>query len=320
MRRFVNAVSTSRRLCAAAAVAVGLALGAGGHPASAGPALVFDADTGEILHAHMATTKWYPASLTKLMAAYVTFAAIEAGRIGLDTPVAIGEGDPALGLTLPPGTMFTVEETLPLVLAASLKFATEALGRTVSGSVDAFVADMNASARRLGMTDTNYVNSHGFHAAGHMTTARDMAVLTRALNREFPQYQRFFEVRSVTIAGQQRRNHNDLLGRFPGADGMKSGYVCESGYNLVGTATREGRRLGAIVLGAFSAAEREAVAEQMLKAGFAASSGAVSVTIDTLPLSQDGPVDMRPFVCGKSQPPAALVGFGTMAPLPRPKP
>jgi D-alanyl-D-alanine carboxypeptidase len=290
--------------------------------AIAGPAVVFDTATGEVLHAYMATTRWHPASLTKLMTAYVTFQAIEAGRIGLGSTVTIGANAsaPAQGLKLNPGTTFTVEEALPLVLVGSINRVAEALGVAVGGSNEAFLAEMNATARRLGMNDTAYVNSYGWHDPRQVTSARDMALLTRALVRDFPQYQRFFVARSVTIEGQERGNHNGLLGRFAGADGMKTGYVCESGYNLVGTATREGRRLGAVVLGAFSEAEREAVAERLLEAGFAARGGA-TVTLDTVPISTEpGPVDMRPYVCGKAKAPAALTSFGTMAPLPRPKP
>ncbi len=312
-------------------VVVALALAGGtAAPATAGPAIVFDTATGEVLHAYMATTQWHPASLTKLMTAYVTFQAIEAGRIGLDSTVMIGANPkaPAQGLDLAPGTTFTVEEALPLMLAGSINRVAEALGEAVGrsggapdgGSNDAFLAEMNAAADRLGMTGSGFVNSYGWHDPRQVVTARDMAVLTRALIREFPQYQRFFVVRSVAIEGQERRNHNDLLGRFAGADGMKTGYVCESGYNLVGTATREGRRLGAVVLGASSEAERVAEAERLLAAGFTAKDGS-SMTLDTIPASADaGPVDMRPYVCGQEKLPAALAGFGTIAPLPRPKP
>ena len=299
-------------------------------PASAGPAVVFDTETGEVLHAHLATTRWHPASLTKLMTAYVTFQAIEAGRIGMDSTGTIGANPkaPAQGLDLAPGTTFTVEEALPLVLAGSINRVAEALGEEVGrsggasggGSNDAFLAEMNAIAGRLGMTGTAFVNSYGWHDPRQVVTARDMALLTRALIRDFPQYQRFFVVQSVMIEGQERRNHNDLLGHFAGADGMKTGYVCESGYNLIGTATREGRRLGAIVLGASSEAERVAEAERLLQAGFATLGGS-AMTLDTVPASADpGPVDMRPYVCGQEKLPAALAGFGTMAPLPRPKP
>ncbi len=292
--------------------------------AQAGPYLVFDTRTGAALDAHMATTKWYPASLTKLMAAYVAFGAIEASRIGLDSTVTIQDDPPPpQGAGIPGGTTFTVEEALPMVLAASLKSATEAIGVAVSGSNEAFVAEMNATAQRLGMSDTHYVNAHGFYADGHVTTARDLAVLTQALIRDFPQYQRFFEVRSVTVLGKVRYNHNTLLGRFPGADGMKSGYVCEAGFNLVGTATREGRRLGAVVLGAYSELEREVAAAALLKAGFGDASPP-ETTVEALPrvATPSGPFDMRPYVCGQKAPPADLAAFdiGALAPLPRPRP
>ena len=187
--------------CLKAVVASLTLLGGIAAPATAGPAVVFDTATGEVLYAHMATTKWHPASLTKLMTAYVTFQAIEAGRIGLGSTVTIGANPtaPVQGLSLLPGTTFTVEEALPLVLAGSINRVAEALGEAVGGpdgvGNEAFLAEMNATARRLGMTGTAYVNSYGWHDPRQVVTARALAVLTQAVIRDFPQYQRFFSVR-----------------------------------------------------------------------------------------------------------------------------
>ncbi len=311
--------------CAVAGLggALSLALGFGGQIASAGPAVVFDTGTGEVLHAYMATEPWYPASLTKMMTAYVVFRAIEEGRIGLDTTVTIppNPAAPQPGARLEPGATFTVEEAMPLMLAASLNVMAEVLAITVSGSEADFVAEMNETAARLGMTDTTYANPHGWHDRRHVSSARDLAALTTAIIRDFPQYQRFFAVASVRFGDKDLKNHNGLLGRFPGADGMKTGYHCEAGYNLVGSASRDGRRLVAIVLGAFSEAEREAVAERFLGAGFAQRAGAPTLSLDTLPEpARSAPVDMRPYVCGKEKPPPEFASFGTMAPLPRAKP
>lgn len=299
-------------------------------PARSGPALVVDTQTGEILHSHLASVPWRPASLTKLMTAYVTFRAIGEGRIGLQSPVTIGSGRyaPSAGLALSPGTTFTVDEALMIMLAGSVNPVAQALAEAVSGSEGAFVAEMNETARAIGMTDTVYANSHGLHDPGHVTTARDLALLTRTIVREFPQYHDFFEVRSVRVGQTELRNHNGLLGAFAGADGMKTGYVCESGYNLVATASRADRHLAAVVLGAFSEGEREAVAETLLEAGFA-SAAPVSIPGSAgRPVSPATPVNMRPYVCGKEKPPAGIASFGLDSghdpaagvPLPRPRP
>jgi len=293
-------------------------------PAAASPALVFDVDTGTVLYAHDATVRWYPASLTKMMAAYVVFEAIEAGRISLDTPVTIAAETAALqpSMIVPAGTTLTVEEALPLVLAGSIKAVTIALADAAWGSNEAFVGRMNEVAAHLGMTDTRYVNVHGFFDYGHVTTARDQAMLTRALGRDYPQYGRFFALPGAMVGDKVFRNHNPLIGTYPGADGMKSGFICESGFNLVGTATQDGRRLGIVLLGAFSEKERGAVARQMLNAGFAMIRRGEETRLpeSALAPTEGDPVDMRPYVCNGTPAPLSLRSFGTMAPLPRPRP
>jgi D-alanyl-D-alanine carboxypeptidase len=297
---------------------------AGSGRAAAGPALVFDTGSGEVLHAYMASRPWYPASLTKLMTAYVTFGAIVDGRIGLDSTVTIPTDTTVAQPAAPidPGATFTLEEALPLLLAVSSNVTAEAIAITVSGSQEAFVAEMNETAKLLGMADTAYVNPHGWYDPRHVTSARDLAVLASAMIRDFPEFQRFFVIESVRLGDKELRNHNGLLGHYPGVDGLKTGFHCESGNNIVATATRDGRRLAAIVLGVMTEPEREAEAAKLLNAGFAAAPGGSAVTIDALPRASgaDKPVDMRPYVCANKKLPAELAGFGTMAPLPRAKP
>ncbi|MFC3132471.1 D-alanyl-D-alanine carboxypeptidase family protein [Microbaculum marinum] len=289
----------------------------------AGPALVFDTRTGEVLHSYGAFTPWHPASLTKLMTAYVSFQAIRQGSVSLQTPVRIS----ANALAQPPskmgfavGTEISLEYALRILMVKSANDIAVAVAETVGGSEPAFISMMNNTARRLGMTDTYYVNPHGLHDPQQRTTARDLAFLTRALIRDFPQYQGFFELASIQVGQSVLRNHNKLIGRFRGADGMKTGYVCASGFNIVATATRGGRRLAAVVMGGMSGAKRDEVTEQLLEAAFQTGGGfslfgSGRPNIDSLrrPATVGPPVDVRDYVCLKKTPPAEIASFGMEA-------
>src|SRR6185295_9528569 len=120
----------------------------------------------------------------------------------------------------------------------------------LSGSIENFATEMNREAKRLGMTQTSYVNPNGLPADGQITSARDLAILARALIREFPEYELYWHISAIKFGKRVMRNYNTLIDRYPGADGMKTGFICASGFNLVGTATRNGKRLIAVVLGA----------------------------------------------------------------------
>jgi len=296
-------------------------LSAAPNSGKAGPALVFDTRTGEILHSYMPFTPWHPASLTKLMTAYVTFRAIREGRVTMDSPVRVSEhalAQPPSKMGFPVGTEISVEYALRILMVKSANDIAVAVAESVGGSEAAFVSQMNAAARRLGMTDTHYVNPHGLHDDRQVTTARDLAVLTRALISEFPQYQRFFEITSIQVGQAVLRNHNKLIGRFRGADGMKTGYVCASGFNIVATATRGGRRLGAVVLGGIRSTVRNEATAGLLEAAFEDGTGfsllgrSARPTINSLrrPASIGAPVDMRPYVCQRQKAPAEYVSFG----------
>jgi len=324
-----------KRITAAVLLLAGLAvLPASG---SAGPALVFDTRNGEILHSHAAFTPWHPASLTKLMTAYVAFQAVRRGEIDLRSPVILPDGakTPAGEYLLEKGAVVDLGEALKIILVASLNSVAEAIAETVAGSRSEFVAEMNAAADRLGMTDTRYVNPHGLHDPGQVTTARDMALLTRALIRDFPQYQDFFDIPSIRVGATVMPSYNKLIGRFDGTDGMKTGYVCESGFNIVATATRDGQRLAAIVLGGMTEDQRNEVTARLLESGFE-DVGAYSLlpsgrpTINGMQRSEatGSPVNMRPYVCGGRKLPADLASFGLReksatasdAPLPKANP
>jgi D-alanyl-D-alanine carboxypeptidase len=233
--------------------------------------LVVEADTGKVLQAENATYPWYPASVTKLMTAYVTLKAVKEGRISLDTlltvsPVAASQSPSKMGFR--PGTQVTVDNALKMMLVKSANDMAVVLAEGVGGSIDGFSAQMNQAAHRLGMTQTSYVNPNGLPADGQITSARDLAILARAIIRDLPEYEYFVHIPSIRFGRKITQNFNKLIGRYPGADGFKTGFICASGYNLVASATRNGRRLIAVVLGASSGQMRAVRAAQLLERGF----------------------------------------------------
>ncbi len=277
-----------------------------------------------MLHSNDPFTPWHPASLTKLMTAYVTFRAIQSGRVTMQSPVRVSEqalAQPPSKMGFPVGTEISIEYALRILMVKSANDIAYALAEAVGGSHDAFIAQMNASARQLGMTDTVYVNPHGLHDPRQVTTARDLALLTRAIINEYPQHQHFFEIPSIRVGQRVLTNHNKLIGRFRGADGMKTGYVCASGFNIVATATRGGNRLAAVVLGGMRSTLRNEVTAGLLEAafeegsGFSLLGGSGRPTINSLPrpASIGAPVDMRPYVCEKKKAPPEYLSFGTEA-------
>jgi D-alanyl-D-alanine carboxypeptidase len=234
--------------------------------------LVVEADTGKVLQADNATYPWYPASLSKMMTAYVTLKAVKDGRITLDTlftvsPVAASQSPSKMGFR--PGTQVTVDNALKMMLVKSANDMAVVLAEGVGGSIDGFSAMMNQSAQQLGMTQTSYVNPNGLPADGQITSARDLAILARAIIHDLPEYEYFVHIPSIRYGRKITQNFNKLIGRYPGADGFKTGFICASGYNLVASATRNGKRLIAVVLGASSGQMRAVRATQLLERGFA---------------------------------------------------
>lgn len=241
-----------RRQIILAALLGGAAI-TGTEPASAGPKIAVDVTNGRVVAAEDAFVRWYPASLTKLMTAYVTFRAVKAGEIAFETPIMMT----AAGARLPPskmffrvGARFTLDSAMKYIMVKSANDVTVAIAEAISGSEEAFVARMNEEAARLGMRDTRFINPNGLPGAGQQTTAHDMAVLALALRREFPAYAHYFSYEGFLANGGEHHNYNILLGRYNGADGMKTGFICASGFNLVSSATRGGRTALAVVLGA----------------------------------------------------------------------
>lgn len=239
--------------------------------AGANPHILVDVGTGRVLDQQEAFRRWYPASLTKLMTSYVTFRAIQSGQINLDTPVVMSKlaaAQPPAKMYFKPGQKMTLDNALKMMLVKSANDLAMAVSETVGGSQPAFVARMNAEAARLGMRDTHFINPNGLPGKGQYTTARDLAVLSVALRREFPQYAGYFALEGFTNGVKQVPNINMLIGRFDGADGMKTGFICAAGFNQIASATRNGRTLISVVLGTDSLAARADDSANFLEKGF----------------------------------------------------
>lgn len=239
--------------------------------AIAGPTLLFEAATGRILYAEDLDDHWHPASLTKIMTAYVTFQAIKAGKVTLETQLPYSEAalaQPPSKIGLPVGATVTVDMALQALVVKSANDIAVLLAEGIGGSEAQFVELMNETARRLGMTRTVFRNPHGLPASEQVTTARDLARLSAAVIREFPQYAHYWAMTQFQIASVKIVSHNGLFKTMEGADGLKTGFICDSGYNIVASATREGVRLMAVVLGEMSANERNTRAQQLVEHGY----------------------------------------------------
>ncbi|NOJ40185.1 D-alanyl-D-alanine carboxypeptidase family protein [Bradyrhizobium australiense] len=274
--------------------------------------LVVEADTGKVLQADNATMPWYPASVTKIMTAYVTLKAVKEGRLSLDTlltvsPVAASQSPSKMGFR--PGIQVTVDNALKMMMVKSANDMAVVLAEGVGGSVDGFSAMMNQTAQKLGMTQTSYVNPNGLPADGQITSARDLAILARAVIRDLPEYEYFMHIPSIRYGRRVTQNFNKLIGRYPGADGFKTGFICASGYNLVASATRNGKRLIAVVLGASSGQARAVRAAQLLERGFGGNGlgwlKPALGTVENLVPIDASPPNLRDEMCnGKRKRPA----------------
>jgi D-alanyl-D-alanine carboxypeptidase len=281
---------------------------AGSAPARAEALLLIEADTGKVIHGENATYPWYPASVTKLMTTYVTLKALRDRRITLDTLFtvsgnAVAQQPSKMGFKA--GTQVTVDNALKMLLVHSANDMAVVLAEGVSGSIEKFADEMNASARRLGMTQTTYVNPNGLPADEQITSARDLAILARALIREFPEYDSYWHIGAIKLGKRIYRNTNKLIDAYPGADGMKTGFICASGFNLVASATRGNKRLIAVVLGAPSSAARAAKAAQLLESGFTTNPLSWLMpsqgTVDSLVPLAVAPPNLREDICGKNR-------------------
>jgi D-alanyl-D-alanine carboxypeptidase len=240
-------------------------------PAKASPTLLFEPSTGKVLYAEDVDDVWHPASLTKIMTAYLTFAAIKEGKLRLEDRIPcslVATLQPPSKVGLKVGDTLTVDQALQAVIVKSANDVTVMLAEAVAGSESAFVERMNSEAQRLGMTRTHFVNTNGLPDPGQLTTARDLARIARAVVNDFPQYANYWAMPDMHIGKRRLGSHNALLRTFEGADGLKTGFTCDSGYNVIASATRDGRRLMAVVLGESSGNERAIRAASLLEYGF----------------------------------------------------
>src|SRR6266446_7810637 len=268
--------------------------------------LVIEADSGRVLYAQNAGQPWYPASVTKLMTAYVTLRAVKEGRLALDTPLtvspnAVAQSPVKMGFGV--GTVVTVDNALKMLMVKSANDMAVVLAEGVAGSIENFAGEMNANARHLGMIQSSFVNPNGLPADDQVSSARDLAILARALIRELPEYDYYWHLPGIRMGKMVRWNYNTLIGRYPGADGMKTGFICASGFNLVASATRNGRRLIAVVLGAPSSAARALKAAQLLERGFNSSSGVSWLmppfgAVESVQPIAAAPPNLRDEMCG----------------------
>jgi D-alanyl-D-alanine carboxypeptidase len=270
--------------------------------------LIVEADSGRVLHAEHATYPWYPASTTKLMTMYLTLKAVKDRRLALDTPLtvssnAVAQAPSKMGFKA--GTTVTVDNALKMLMVKSANDIAVVLAEGVSGSIEKFADDMNAASRRLGMTQSSWVNPNGLPADEQITSARDMAMLARAILREVPEYDLYWHIPAIRFGRRVMRNTNGLIGRYPEADGMKTGFICASGFNVVATATRGDRKLIVVVFGSRSGAVRSEKAAQLFEKGF--SSGGLSWlmpalgTVDALQPIAAAPPNLRDEMCGKNR-------------------
>ncbi len=240
-------------------------------PASAGPALLFDAKSGTVIYAEEQDQSWHPASLTKLMTAYLAFEALKDGSLKLDDKLVCSDkahkiSPSKVGLKI--GGEIAVDLAIRALVIKSANDMAIMLGERISGSEALFVKRMNATAKSLGMTDTYFTNPHGLPDPMQKTTARDLAKLTLAIIRDFPEQAALFATPDMTLGKKKLKSHNKLLGHLLGADGMKTGFICDSGYNIVASATRGDKRLIAVVLGSPTAEARNVRAAMLIEHGF----------------------------------------------------
>lgn len=290
-----------RRAALSAFVALGFALSSLSS-ALAIPQLLVDMQTGEVLYEQDAGLPWHPASLTKLMTALIAFEAIERGDARLSTPVITSANalrvEPSR-LGLPVDSAITLEDALYALIVRSANDIAVAIAETLAGSEARFVEIMNYRAAEMGLTATHFVNAHGLHDPAQVSSARDMAMIALTIRARYPQYNAMFSTRTIENGQSRAHANNELLTAFAGTNGMKTGYVCAAGLNIVATAERNGRHLMAVTLGANSSRERGEMTAQMLFSGFTGGYRGTGQSVVSL-ANRVGiaPTNMRPQICG----------------------
>ncbi len=277
------------------------------------PYIVYDPATGSVLSQYAAGDPWYPASLTKLMTALLVFEDIKAGKYTLKDKITVSKyanSMPPSKLGAPVGAKLGIDFALKVLLVRSTNDIAVALAEHSEGSVSAFAKRMNETAARLGMSASYFANPHGLPDPRQVSSARDMALLGADIWKRFPEHAGYFKARNVRIGKKRFRNRNKLVREWKPADGMKTGYICNSGFNLVASATQNGRQLVAVVMGARGGVARAEQARMLLEEAFA-SLGPDGQAPQAVPMSSVPnnatpdtavPRDMAPIVCKRRAP------------------
>jgi D-alanyl-D-alanine carboxypeptidase len=234
-------------------------------------AIVIDTKTKEILHADQAEEIRFPASLTKMMTLYIVFEELERGRLRVSDRVVASRRAakmPPSRLGLKQGQSLSIDDAIQALVTRSANDVATAIAEKIDGTESRFAQRMTSRARALGMTSTRFANASGLPDEGMYTTAHDMARLSQALMRDFPQYYDYFQTRDFWWGNRYSGNHNRLLGNVQGVDGIKTGYTRASGFNLASSVVRDGRRLIAVVMGGYSAAERDAQVTHLIETAY----------------------------------------------------
>src|SRR5687768_15679761 len=290
-------------------------------PASASSgfsAMAVDAHTGRILFSQNPDAPRYPASLTKVMTLYILFQELKAERFKLNSPLkcsAHGASRPPSKLGLRPGETLTVENAIKALVTRSANDVAATVAENISSNERAFAQRMTNTARAFGMTGTTFRNASGLPDPQQVTTARDMATLGLRIQRDFPEYYHYFRITSFSYKGKVIRSHNRLLGKYAGADGIKTGYIHASGYNLTASAGRRGKRLVGVVMGGKTGGARNAYMMKMLDKYFAKATTSRANTIAAVAGTPPG--------WNSKQVPAAapvVMEATVSAPLPKTKP
>ncbi|NWN83819.1 MAG: serine hydrolase, partial [Halomonas sp.] len=310
---------------------VGLAILLAGEAQAANPryaAIVVDVESGEILHAANADETRYPASLTKMMTLYMLFEALEGRSLSLHhaLPVsAYAASKPASKLYVKAGSTIPVETAIEALVIKSANDVAVVVAESLGGSEEHFARMMTDKARDLGMNDTTFRNANGLPDAGQTTTARDMATLSLRLMQDFPQYYHYFSNTRFSWKGNTITGHNRLLDNYAGADGLKTGFIRASGFNVATSAVRNGRRLVSVVMGGFTAASRDAHMTDLLNRGFVRASlygrgdwvAQADFSGERMNLPQTGPASREREVVPSARPAVQVASRQAAEPAPR---
>lgn len=295
------------RVAAACVCAVGVSFLSASPGLAKYASVVMDAETGRVVHAVNANTRNYPASLTKMMTLYMVFEALEDGRLSMHRRLKVSARaarQPSSRLGLRKGQTITVEQAILAMVTKSANDVAATVAEALSGSERKFALAMTATARRLGMDRTIFRNASGLPHRGQQSTARDMAVLARALITDFPRYYHFFSTKTFTFGGIRHRNHNKMIATYDGADGIKTGYIRASGFNLVASAKRGGHRLIGVVFGGRSPRARDRHMARLLDKGFRVLNGTPTRTAAADEETRKRRASTRPASAAKSAAPA----------------